>query len=252
MKVLLVALCTCLGVGESCGLSASTLPNDSDKIPNNYFGQHELCESEVLRAEQKYNIPPRLLLAIATVESGRQEKFDKKRPWPWTICANKRGYFCSTKTAAIATVKRLIARGIKNIDVGCMQVNLLHHSDAFKNLEEAFTPHNNVNYAARLFCSLKETYNSWTHAVGYYHSKNEKFYKPYCTRVYNAWNDVRDRVVRDTPQIRQAASEIKSKISFLPSYYSLVDSGISEKLHQLGKMTLKRSTPKFYAARIKR
>ena len=134
MKVVLIALCMCLGVGESVGLSASTLPNDSSKIPNSYFSQHELCESEILRAEQKYNIPSRLLLAIATVESGRQEK-QKKRPWPWTICANKRGYFCSTKTAAIATVKRLLARGVKNIDVGCMQVNLLHHSDAFKNLE---------------------------------------------------------------------------------------------------------------------
>lgn len=234
------------------GISASTLPNNATKIDekDRYFGQHELCESEIIKAEKKYGIPNRLLLAISTVESGRAVGRSKK-PWPWTICANGRGYYCTTKSAAIATTKRLIARGIRNIDVGCMQVNLLHHSTAFKNLEEAFTPKANVNYAAKFFIGLKNAYNSWTHAVGYYHSKAEKHYKPYCSLVYNTWNRVRNVQVRDTPVISRAASEIKSNISFLPSYYSLVDNNISAKLHQLGRKTLVRSTPKFFVKKKK-
>ena len=234
------------------GLSAATLPNNATKIDekDKYFGQHELCESEIVKAEKKYGIPNRLLLAISTVESGRAVGRSKK-PWPWTICANGRGYYCTTKSAAIATTKRLMARGIRNIDVGCMQVNLLHHSAAFKNLEEAFTPKANVNYAAKFFLSLKKTYNSWTHAVGYYHSKAARHYKPYCSVVYNTWNRVRNAQVRDTPMISKAASEIKSNISFLPSYYSLVDNNISAKLHQLGRKTLVRSTPKFFAKKRK-
>ena len=237
---------------NTLGLSASTLPNNATKIDekDRYFGQHELCESEIIKAEKKYGIPNRLLLAISTVESGRAVGRSKK-PWPWTICANGRGYYCTTKSAAIATTKRLIARGIRNIDVGCMQVNLLHHSTAFKNLEEAFTPKANVNYAARFFWGLKNTYNSWTHAVGYYHSKAAKYYKPYCLMVYNTWNRVRNVQVRDTPIISRAASEIKSNISFLPSYYSLVDNNISAKLHQLGRKTLVRSTPKFFVKKRK-
>ena len=237
---------------NTLGLSASTLPNNATKIDekDRYFGQHELCESEIIKAEKKYGIPNRLLLAISTVESGRAVGRSKK-PWPWTICANGRGYYCTTKSAAIATTKRLIARGIRNIDVGCMQVNLLHHSTAFKNLEEAFTPKANVNYAARFFLGLKNTYNSWTHAVGYYHSKAAKYYKPYCLMVYNTWNRVRNVQVRDTPIISRAASEIKSNISFLPSYYSLVDNNISAKLHQLGRKTLVRSTPKFFVKKRK-
>lgn len=228
-------------------VSASSLPNNANKMneKDRYFGQHELCESEIIKAEKKYGIPNRLLLAISTVESGRFVGHSKK-PWPWTICANGRGYFCTTKSAAIATAKRLMARGIRNIDVGCMQVNLLHHSTAFKNLEEAFTPKANVNYAAKFFLELKNTYNSWTHAVGYYHSKAAKHYKPYCSIVYNAWNNVRNVQMRDTPVIAKAASQIKSNISFLPSYYSLVDNNISAKLHQLGRKTLIRSTPKFF------
>ena len=237
---------------NTLGLSASTLPNNATKIDekDRYFGQHELCESEIIKAEKKYGIPNRLLLAISTVESGRAVGRSKK-PWPWTICANGRGYYCTTKSAAIATTKRLIARGIRNIDVGCMQVNLLHHSTAFKNLEEAFTPKANVNYAARFFLGLKNTYSSWTHAVGYYHSKAAKYYKPYCLMVYNTWNRVRNVQVRDTPIISRAASEIKSNISFLPSYYSLVDNNISAKLHQLGRKTLVRSTPKFFVKKRK-
>lgn len=235
------------GPGE-LRISASTLPNNAGTMNENdkYFGQHELCESEIVKAEQKYGIPKRLLLAISTVESGRAVG-RSKRPWPWTICANGRGYYCSTKSAAIATTKRLMARGIRNIDVGCMQVNLLHHSTAFKNLEEAFTPKANINYAARFFMKLKNSYSSWTHAVGYYHSKLAKHYKPYCTLVYNAWSKVKNIPVRsNNVVIAKAASKVKSDISFLPSYYSLVDNNISDKLHQLGRKTLVRSVPKFY------
>lgn len=239
-------------LSEEPALSASTLPNNAKKMDerDKYFGQHELCESEIIKAERKYGVPNRLLLAISTVESGRTVG-QSKRPWPWTICANGRGYYCTTKSAAIATTKRLMARGIRNIDVGCMQVNLLHHSRAFKNLEEAFTPKANVDYAARFFLSLRDTYNSWTHAVGYYHSKAARYYKPYCSLVYNAWNKVRNFQVRDTPVITRAASKIKSDISFLPSYYSLVDNSISAKLHQLGRRTLVRSAPKFFAKKKK-
>lgn len=237
---------------EGLGFSASTLPNNAKQLDekDKYFGQHELCESEIIKAEKRHGIPNRLLLAISTVESGRAVG-KSKRPWPWTICANGRGYYCTTKSAAIATVKRLMARGIRNIDVGCMQVNLLHHSTAFKNLEEAFTPKSNVNYAARFFMSLRNTYNSWTHAVGYYHSKAARHYKPYCSLVYNTWNKVRNFQVRDTPVIARAASKIKSDISFLPSYYSLVDNSISAKLHQLGRKTLVRSAPKFFVKKKK-
>lgn len=211
-----------------------------------YFAQHDLCEHAIAEAEKKFSIPNRLLFAIGSVESGRSLDAKKKIIWPWTICASGKSYYCSTKSAAIATVKRLMSRGIRNIDVGCMQVNLLHHSKAFKNLEEAFTPQKNAEYAAHFLNELKETHGSWTCAVGYYHSKAPRYYKPYCTSVYREWTKVRDQVVKSTPRIQMAAADTSSKISFLPSYYSLIDRKISEKLHKLGKQTLSRSAPKFF------
>jgi hypothetical protein len=45
--------------------------------------------------------------------------------WPWTVTAHGRGQFYPSKQAAIAAVRKLKAKGVKNIDGGCMQVNLM-------------------------------------------------------------------------------------------------------------------------------
>lgn len=215
-----------------------------------YFSQHDLCEHEIVKAEKANGMPRRLFMAIGMVESGRRINTGKEnvvKAWPWTICAQGKGYYFSTKSAAIAAVKKLMARGIRNIDVGCMQVNLLHHSKAFKTLEEAFTPKNNVAYAAKYFMQLKNMTNSWTHAVGYYHSKTAKYYKKYCSLVLSAWKKAKTYQVNMSQKVRIASAEVKSKISFLPAYYSLVDNKFSEKLHKLGRQSITRSAPKFFA-----
>ncbi|MDR3179929.1 MAG: transglycosylase SLT domain-containing protein [Holosporaceae bacterium] len=237
---------SCMAVESSVSASIS---NTSEKHPGNkeYFSPHDLCENEIIKAEKKFSIPRRLLLAIGIVESGKVSA-KRKRPWPWTICAAGKSYFCSTKSAAIALAKRLLARGIRNMDVGCMQVNLLHHSRAFRNLEEAFTPKNNVSYGAKYFTELKKASNSWTYAVGYYHSKSSKHYKPYCHLVYNEWKKALNSKVNTSLAVCKAASEVKSDISFLPLYYNnFVDKKLSSKLHMLGRQSIARSAPKFFA-----
>jgi hypothetical protein len=221
-------------------------PLDYDR--ETYFSPHDLCESEILATEKAYKIPRRLFLAMGTVESGRSVDGRNKRAWPWTICVNSKGYYFSTKSAAVAAVKRFMARGIRNIDVGCMQVNLMHHSKAFRTLEEAFTPRKNVAYAAQYFLSLKKATNSWTHAVGYYHSKSSKYYKPYCQQVYNAWKRVMNLKVNSSMYVQRMAGAVKSKISFLPSFYSLMGSKISSRLHKLGRQSIARNPPEFYTA----
>ena len=60
-----------------------------------------------------------------------------------------RGHFYDSKAEAVAAVRAMQARGIQSIDVGCGQINLMHHPDAFANLELAFDPQANATYAAR-------------------------------------------------------------------------------------------------------
>ena len=64
------------------------------------------------------------------------------------MTASGRGHYLNSKAAAIAFVKRLRKRGVSNIDVGCMQINLHYHTDAFANLQDAFDLCRNAGYAA--------------------------------------------------------------------------------------------------------
>ena len=115
---------------------------------------YELCEIAADKAEADYQIKPNLLQTIASVESGRwNAEAGKRVAWPWTVHAKGKGRYYKTKAEAIAAVQDLQRRGITNIDVGCMQINLKYHGTAFKNLDEAFDPQNRkMPITARNFC----------------------------------------------------------------------------------------------------
>ncbi len=63
-------------------------------------------------------------------------------------------------------MKKLQARGIRNIDVGCMQINLRYHPDAFENLESALDPETNARYAVTLLKRLHGAHKSWAKRSG--------------------------------------------------------------------------------------
>jgi hypothetical protein len=87
-----------------------------------------MCAKATNRLERQEGIPRQLLRAISKAESGRyHEGKQVVMAWPWTVMAEGRGRYLETKADAIAEVVGLRKRGIKNIDVGCMQVNLQAH-----------------------------------------------------------------------------------------------------------------------------
>jgi hypothetical protein len=71
----------------------------------------------------------------------------------------------------IAAVQAFQARGMRSIDVGCMQVNLLHHPKAFSGLDEAFDPVANARYAVRFLSALYQQAKDWHLATAWYHSQ---------------------------------------------------------------------------------
>lgn len=79
-------------------------------------------------------------------------------------------------------------KGIKSIDVGCMQVNLYYHPNAFHNLTDAFDPDKNVAYAARFLTGLKNEHASWRTAVAHYHSANPIHHIAYRQNVLGVWD----------------------------------------------------------------
>ncbi|PZW38927.1 transglycosylase-like protein with SLT domain [Humitalea rosea] len=146
------------------------------------------CRAAIAVAEREASIPPGLLQAIGRVESGRRDPATGAfGPWPWTLNAEGRGQFFRSREEAIAALRQLQARGVRVIDVGCMQINLLHHPNAFTSLEQAFDPLANARYAARFLRGLQDASPEWLQAAGHYHSHTPDLAATYRARIAAAW-----------------------------------------------------------------
>ncbi len=146
------------------------------------------CRQAIAAAEVAEGIPPHLLQAIGLVESGRPVAGGGATlPWPWTIDVEGRGAFYPDAAQAIAAVRAAQASGAQSIDVGCLQVNLLHHPHAFTSLAEAFDPTANARYAAGFLRRLFDTTHNWAAAAAAYHSQTPALAGPYRAQVLTAW-----------------------------------------------------------------
>ena len=173
---------------------AAVVATPADASPSPFGGDPgRLCADAIARQERSGVTPRHLLTAIALNESGRKDPVTGARvAWPWAVMAEGRGRYLPTKAAAIAEVRGLQANGVRNIDVGCMQINLFYHPDAFRSLEEAFDPATNVAYAADYLRELFYEKGSWQEAAGRYHSATPEHKIPYQNRVVALWDKFRD------------------------------------------------------------
>mgnify|MGYP005993240693 FL=1 len=185
MRVLTICagFIVCMAIG---GLGSSSARASADQETRPQAGP---CAAAISVAERARNIPVHLLQAISLTESGRWSADDDAFvAWPWTVMAEGRGRYLPSKEAAIAEVQALKAKGITNIDVGCMQVNLYYHGSNFDDLNEAFDPVHNVAYATSFLMDLRHKRNSWTRAVKEYHSTNRERQQLYQDRVMTMWD----------------------------------------------------------------
>ncbi len=143
-----------------------------------------LCEAAIARDETRFATPPSLLTAISLVETGRPDH-GRWRAWPWSVDVDGLPYVFPTRESAVAFTRTALLAGASSIDVGCMQVNLEQHPDAFATLDDGFDPRINVDYATRFLLSLHAgpAHLVWATAVGYYHSQTETLAAPYRARV---------------------------------------------------------------------
>jgi hypothetical protein len=152
------------------------------------FAESSKCSRYFAMYEDVFHMPSNLIKAVAITESGKYVK-SAGRPmaWPWTVNAQGKGYHYASKREAIKAVNEFRAKGVKSIDVGCMQVNLMYHPEAFHNLEQAFEPKYNIGYAAQFLRNKFTQARTWQSAVGLYHSGVAELSKDYVKQVYNTW-----------------------------------------------------------------
>lgn len=172
----------------------------SPPVPHHADPDWGVCRQAVREVERVNPIPHHLLGTIARIESGRREPSSgEMTPWPWTINAEGQGRFLPNKAAAIATIRSLQGRGVRSIDVGCMQINLMHHPNAFVSLEDALEPLNNVRYAASFLLQLNSTRNNWVQSASNYHSNTSDLATAYQQRILATWPEEARRAAGETP-----------------------------------------------------
>jgi hypothetical protein len=140
-------------------------------------------------AEQEAALPANLLASIGMVESGRVDPLTGQvTPWPWTVNVDGNGRYFESKADAEAYVRLAVSSGARDVDVGCFQISLQSHPNAFATLDDAFDPAENAHYAAGFLNQLKEQTGSWNTAIADYHSATPDLGLPYQRRVLAAWH----------------------------------------------------------------
>ncbi len=150
------------------------------------------CARAIHIQEHRNAIPKGLLKALSFAESGRwytpsETGRGEILAWPWTVTSGGKGHYLPSRSDAVAFVKSLQADGVTNIDVGCMQINLKYHPDAFTNLERAFDPETNAAYAANFLRERFATSKSWLQAAGDYHSTTPALNEEYRRKIVKLW-----------------------------------------------------------------
>ena len=146
----------------------------------------QLCRAAIAETERNTRIPDAFLSAMGRIESGRPSG-GSLHPWPWTVNAAGTGHFYPTKQAAMDAVRQFQASGIRSVDVGCLQVNLFYHPEAFASLDQAFDPAANAAFAAKLLLDLFATTGSWPRAAAAYHSMTPALGLAYQEKVLEEW-----------------------------------------------------------------
>ena len=180
------------GASLAAALALATAPGHAASPNPAPFGL--VCEQAGRDAAAAAHLPRGLLLAIGRVESGRYSAtLGRIAPWPWAVDVAGTGVLFDTQDAAMQTIRAAWTNGQHNIDVGCFQVNLRAHPNAFPDLRTALDPTANARFAAGFLASLHARLGSWPAAAAAYHSETAALARPYLLAVMRNWAGATDR-----------------------------------------------------------
>ncbi len=144
-------------------ISISSAAAATPRPEHNAF--NAVCEAEMTRAASQHGVPLGILFAVALNETGR-------RGWlhPYALNVAGKSHFPQSPAEAVEIFRRERARGVRLIDLGCMQINHHYHAKEFGSVEAMLDPGTNVEYAAVFLKRLKAQHGTWTMAAARYHA----------------------------------------------------------------------------------
>lgn len=124
-----------------------------------------ICERELALAAAAEKVPLGVLYAVGMTETGNKGSLH-----PYALNIAGKTVFATSQAAALAEFQKAQRKGIKLIDLGCMQINHYYHGKNFSSPLAMLDPEANVTYAARFLKELRQSEGSWTMAVARYHA----------------------------------------------------------------------------------
>lgn len=124
------------------------------------------CSQLIANTESRRQIPRGLLMAIAVTESGMNGI-----PNPHAMNIAGKSYHARDLEDMAQVISNNWTRGVRSIDVGCMQINLKYHGDKFSRLTDLLHSPTNVEYGASYLIKLAIDRGSWREGVMDYHNK---------------------------------------------------------------------------------
>ena len=124
-----------------------------------------ICEKEMAVASSKHGVPLGVLYAVGMTETGQGGSL---RPFALNVAGKT--VMASSPAEAMKVFKDSWSKGVKLIDLGCMQINHYYHGAEFRSVNDMLVPALNVDYAARFLSQLRTQEGSWTMAVARYHA----------------------------------------------------------------------------------
>lgn len=173
-----------------------------------------ICESAARDAAQRHGVPLDVMRAIALVETGRT-RGGSLQPWAWAIHSEGQGHWLESRDAALAHVRQTLARGVRNIDLGCFQINYHWHGHEFQSIEAMIDPARNADYAARLLRGHHARLGSWTAAAGAYHSTTPEYATRYMARFAQILTKTRGGAPVVPAQITEPPIERENRYALL-------------------------------------
>lgn len=169
-----------------------------------------VCEQIGREVEVKHKLPKHILTSISLVEAGRRHNDGSVKSWPWSLNHAGKSVFFERKAQALDYLEKNITSEFKNIDVGCMQINVRWHRENFESLDEMIDPQKNIEYAAQFLTNLKNGHGSWEEAIKHYHSSTPKLNVKYYAKVHKAWSQKTD----NNSLVQTAAISLNQEIMY--------------------------------------
>jgi hypothetical protein len=157
-----------------------------------------LCREAAAGAAEETGVPYDVLLAIATVETGKDGQ-----PWPWTVNFGGDGHWFDSADEAASRVDAALRDGATNIDLGCFQLNYRWHASGFTSVSDMLDPTRNATYAAKFLARQYAETGDWALAAAAYHSGTPEYARAYQSKFEATYTRLAGDPVPATPQVAE-------------------------------------------------